>query len=245
MQSLACSAGLPTRSPGPTDVRSPLRHRTALTSIAEQYRITPVLAGSTPWREARFLVLDLELSGLDPQSDEIISFGAVPIDAGRLIAGDALYGLCRPTQPLREHSVLVHGIRTVDLADAPELDVAIQPLLEALTGRVLVAHVARVERSFLSPVLRRQGIRLREPLLDTYELARLLAFERHGPRPPHSLDDIARDLKLPVHRPHHALGDALTTAQVFLALASHLEQFGPETVRSLGRARERVQTYAY
>jgi DNA polymerase-3 subunit epsilon len=141
--------------------------------------------------------------------------------------------------------VLVHGIRTVDLADAPPLDVAIQPLLAALSGRVMVAHVAKVERSFLSPVLRRQGVRLREPILDTYELARLLTFQRHGPRAPQTLDEVAREMRLPVHRAHHALGDALTTAQVFLALASHLEEFGPETVRSLSRARERVRTYAY
>jgi DNA polymerase III epsilon subunit-like protein len=39
-----------------------------------------------------------------------------------------------------------------------------------------------------------------------------------------------------VHRPHHAGGDALTTAQVFLALATHLEAFeGSLTLRSLVR----------
>jgi DNA polymerase-3 subunit epsilon len=216
-----------------------------VSSIADQYKRTPVLTGRTPWRDARYLVVDLELSGLDPRSDEIISFGAVPIDAGRLVAGDALYGLCRPTQSLPEKSVLVHGIRTIDLADAPLLEVATQPLIAALAGRVMVAHVATIERSFLSPVLRRLGVRLHEPILDTYELARLLTFQRHGPRSQQSLDEVARDLKLPVHRPHHALGDALTTAQVFLALVSHLEEFGPETVRSLARARERVPSYAY
>ena len=44
---------------------------------------------------------------------------------------------------------------------------------------------------------------------------------------------MARDLGLPVHRPHHADGDALTTAQAFIALATHLEAFGPQTLRSL------------
>ena len=67
---------------------------------------------------ARLLVVDLELSGLTHRDDEIVSFGAVPIDAGRIIAADAVYGLCRPTSPLPERSVLVHGIRTVDLVDA-------------------------------------------------------------------------------------------------------------------------------
>jgi DNA polymerase-3 subunit epsilon len=47
-------------------------------------------------------------------------------------------------------------------------------------------------------------------------------------------------LGLPTHRPHHALGDALTTAQVFVALATHLNAFSTETVRSLARAKTRL-----
>jgi DNA polymerase III epsilon subunit-like protein len=44
---------------------------------------------------------------------------------------------------------------------------------------------------------------------------------------------MVRSLGLPVHRPHHADGDALTTAQAFIALATHLEVFKPQTVGSL------------
>jgi DNA polymerase-3 subunit epsilon len=139
--------------------------------------------------------------------------------------------------------VLVHGIRTLDLADAPPLDVAIEPLLEAMTGRVLVAHVAWVEQSFLRRALRGQGARLRGPVLDTFEMSRLLAFEADAPSPSRLLGELATSLNLPVHRPHHALGDALTTAQAFIALATHLEEFRPETVESLARARDRARLY--
>jgi DNA polymerase-3 subunit epsilon len=45
----------------------------------------------------------------------------------------------------------------------------------------------------------------------------------------------ARRLGLPVHSPHHAQGDALTTAQLFLALASRLDRAPPQTVASLAR----------
>jgi DNA polymerase-3 subunit epsilon len=196
----------------------------------------------TPWRDARYCVVDLELSGLDPLADEIISFAAVPIDSGRIIAGNALYGLCRPTRPVPEQSILIHGLRTVDLDEAPPLDEAIQPLLRAMAGRVTVAHVAWVERSFLGEAFARHGIRLREPILDTYELGRLLALTRGGPSASSELGDLAQSLGLPVHRPHHALGDALTTAQVFLALATHLDELSSETVRSLARARQRARS---
>jgi DNA polymerase-3 subunit epsilon len=190
---------------------------------------------------ARYCVVDLELSGLDARTDEIISFGAVPIDGGLIVPGRSLYGLARPTRPLREASVVVHGIRTVDLEKAPNLDESILALLEAMTGRVLVAHSAGIERAFLGAVLRRRGIRLRGPVLDTAVLGRLVLLERDE-TPPRvlSLSQIAASFGLPVHRPHHALGDALTTAQVFLAAASHLERHGPETVGSLARGKARL-----
>ena len=224
-------------------MRRPTLFRTPTSPAAKLYARTPVEAGKTPWRKARYCVVDLELSGLDPRNDEIISFAAVPIDAGRVVAGGALYGLCRPTRPLPEQSVLIHGIRTVDLADAPPFDEAIRPLISAMTGRVLVAHVAWVERTFLGRAFASQGLGLRGPILDTCELGKLLALTRHRPPAPRALDELARSLHLPVHRQHHALGDALTTAQVFLALATHLEEFIPETVQSLARANQRLGSY--
>jgi len=196
----------------------------------------------TPWRLAHFCVVDLELSGLDPSHDEIISFAAVPIDAGRVVAGNAVYGLSASTRPLPEESVLVHGIRTVDLADAPPLDEAVGPLVDLMAGRILVAHAAWIERSFLAPVLRRRGTRLRRPILDTRELGHLLALEQGVPSQASDLGGLARSLGLPVHRPHHALGDALTTAQVFIALATLLEGYGHQTVRSLAQAGRRIRT---
>lgn len=218
------------------------RRRRGRTTAADAYARAGLPRPGTPWRDARYCVVDLELSGLDPKIDEIISFGAVPIDGGLAGAGRSLYGLARPTRPLPEASVVIHGIRTVDLEEAPPLDEAITPLLEALAGRVLVAHAAAVERAFLGVALRRQGVRLREPVLDTDALGRLLVAER-GDSPPRflRLGQLADSFGLPEHRPHHALSDALTTAQVFLAIVAHLEKGGPETVGSLARAAERLE----
>ena len=50
---------------------------------------------------------------------------------------------------------------------------------------------------------------------------------------PVGLSDLARSLGLPVHRPHHADGDALTTAQVFIALATHLDSVQAQTIGTL------------
>jgi DNA polymerase III epsilon subunit-like protein len=44
---------------------------------------------------------------------------------------------------------------------------------------------------------------------------------------------VASGLGVPAHRPHVAEGDALTTAQVLLALATHLEAHGRGRLRDL------------
>ena len=123
-------------------------------------------------------------------------------------------------------TIRIHGLREADLADAPPLDEVLDGLLEALTGRALVAHVAAVERGFLDAALSERGLELRNPIVDTAALdreLRRLAREPPSEHEPIALSDLARGLGLPVHRPHHADGDALTTAQAFIALATHLE----------------------
>jgi DNA polymerase-3 subunit epsilon len=181
-------------------------------------------------------VVDLELTGLDPGTDEIIAIGAVPVQDGRLILGKAMYTLARPERPPKHASVLVHKLRSADLVDAPSGAEAIDLLLDALAGRVPVFHTSVVERSFLGRELRRRRVRL-PPDADTEALGRLWLRRRDGSAPAGlSLARLARLLGQPGEDPHHALGDALTTAKAFIALASHLDADEPQTVGSLQHA---------
>jgi DNA polymerase-3 subunit epsilon len=203
-------------------------------------------APSTPWRQGTYSVIDLETTGLDPANDEIISYATVTVADGRVSLADARYQLIRPCRMPGAETIRIHGLRESDLADAPPLSEALDGLLEAITGRVLVAHVAAVERGFLRAALAGNGLELRNPMVDTAALALGLSHRR-GQHPslrePIGLSDLARSLGLPVHRPHHADGDALTTAQVFLALATHLDAFEPQSVGSMQRlgSRSRVR----
>ncbi len=218
------------------------RHRDAAMPGARAYATAPVPRPSTPWREARWCALDFELTGLDPRADEIISFGAIPIDGGRARLGGATAGLVRPQRELSEAAIRVHGIRAADLAQAPPLAEAIDPLLAALAGRVLVVHAAAVERTFLRAALRRLGLRLRNPIADTEVLGHVWLHDRgRALRRRLGLSELAGRLGLPADRPHDALSDALTTAQVFIALATHLEATAPETVGDLSRAHRRLE----
>jgi DNA polymerase-3 subunit epsilon len=210
--------------------------RALSSEAALAYRDAELPDGRTPWRELDFTVIDLETTGLDPARDEIISFATVTVAGGRVRLGDARYEVLRPRRMPDADTIRIHGLREADLAGAPSLTERIDELLEAITGRAMVAHVARIERGFLGTALESLGLVLRNPVVDTAELDRELHRLRRDPgRDPVGLSETARGLGLPVHRPHHADGDALTTAQAFIALAAHLEAFGPQTLGSLER----------
>jgi DNA polymerase III subunit epsilon len=187
----------------------------------------------TAWREAAWCALDLEMTGLDPRTDEIIAIGAVPIEDGRVVLGGCTYTLVRTSKRSKHGAVLVHKLRLADVLDAPSLDEAIDLALGALAGRVPVFHTAAIESAFLKRQLARRRVRL-PPAADTEALGRRWLAQRDGAAPEGiSLGRLADALGQPAESPHHALGDALTTAGAFIALASLLDRVEPQTVGSL------------
>jgi DNA polymerase III subunit epsilon len=207
---------------------------------ADVYRDTPMPDSSTPWREAGLCVLDLETTGLVAPDDEIIAFATMPVDGGRARVEGAHSRLVRPRRMPGADSIRIHGLRSEDLVGAPAMSEVLGELLNALAGRALVAHVASLEERFVRGAMLAAGLSLRNPVIDTHALA-LEVFERRREPPPESvrLAALARALGLPVHRPHDAAGDVLTTVQVFLALATELDALAPQTVGSLCELRHR------
>jgi DNA polymerase-3 subunit epsilon len=217
-----------------------VRLRRAREGAAARFQQASRPSAATPWREASWCVIDLELTGLDPRRDEIIAVGAVPIVDGRVLLGESLYALARPSRPPQHEAVLVHKLRSPDLADAPPLEDAIELVLDALAGRVPVFHTSMVERLFLGRELRRRRLRLPADA-DTEALGRLWLRERDGEAPAGlRLTRLAGLLGFPAEPAHHALGDALTTAQAFLALAGIFGAREPQTVGSLVGAEARL-----
>jgi DNA polymerase III subunit epsilon len=212
------------------------RRRRAGSPAAIAYARAGRPALNTPWRRASYAVVDLEMTGLDPRSDEIISFAAVPIDDGRIAIGDVTTAVARPERMPPPETIRIHGLRPHDLIDAPPLDKLIELMLTATAGRIIVAHPARVERAFLSAAFGRVGVKPAEPMICTARIAAhalaLAGADRAAEVP---LGEAARALGLPIHRPHHADGDALTTAQLFLGLVARLEQRDAQTIGSLAR----------
>lgn len=190
-----------------------------------------------PWREARFAVVDVETTGLDLRRDEIVSVGVAIVEQAQLLP-DGFYRTIRPARPISVAAVKVHGLTARELDRAPSLPSVLDEVCALVRGAVVVAHAAWVERAFLDRALRERGERLPDDVLDTAALARCLGLCPPGTGEP-SLEALSRELGLPVHTPHHALGDATTTAQLLLVLASKLETRGerPTVSRLLDRSR--------
>lgn len=180
------------------------------------------------WRNVEYVSLDFETTGLDLRRDSILSYGAVTVHNGRIRGGSAVYALARPECQVSPASTVVHALRGVDCADAPSERETAQSLRTLLDGKVLVAHAAWIETSFLKRYLAMDGCRPGPLVVDTAALARAAGLAASGGSSEPSLEWLAAKMGLPVHTPHHALGDAMTTATLFLALVTTLSRAAPD-----------------
>lgn len=177
--------------------------------------------------ELPLLAVDLETTGLDAGTDRIVAMGWVPVDglavdlagARRLVvAGGAGVG----------ESATVHGLTDdVVAAGRPEAD-ALAELLAALAGRVLLAHHAAIETTFLAAACDRVfAAPFATTAVDTLDLQRRVLEGPLGsgpePRPGELRLQASRDrFGLPRYRAHDPLSDALGCAELYLAQVAEL-----------------------
>ena len=190
------------------------------------------------WRAINYCAIDLETTGLDFKTDEIISIGAVQVHSARVITEANYYREVRPKQMPSPTSIRIHGIRAVDLADASPIEAVMPEFADLLRDRVVVAHAAWVENAFLKERLENLNVDFSKRLIDTASLARTCNIVEDDIDYEPSLEILAKTLKLPVYSPHHALGDAFTTAIIFLALATEIERRNMEKGGSMLTLRE-------
>jgi DNA polymerase-3 subunit epsilon len=193
----------------------------------------PSLA-ETPLARLRYAVFDTETTGLDPDSDEIVALGAVRIVNARLLEHETFHHLVRPRRPVPPSATRIHGLRDDDLRDAPPLEEVLPLFARYVEGAVLVAHNAAFDMRFLQEAEGRTGVRFQQPVLDTLLLSAIVHPEHRD----HSLEAIASRLGVSVQARHSALGDALTTARIFLKLIPLLEVRGVVTLAQAQAASE-------
>lgn len=176
------------------------------------------------YRQVPMLAIDLETTGLDPRKDQILSLGWVGLTGDRIQLGEARHRLVRVHGEIPAESAVIHQITDDQAAAGGHLPSALAELLQALAGRVMIAHHARVEQRFLSAACRRLfGVGLLVPTIDTQALARRTLERRHVPYKGSDLrlHALGERYNLPRYGAHNALSDALAAAELFLAQAAH------------------------
>lgn len=195
-------------------------------SPVRDFLATPFPTANLPLTALPLLAIDLETTGLDPTDDRILSIGFVPVDGDSIVLSGAQHVLICPDEASSVGaSATFHGITDDALTAGMSLREALEITLAALQGQVLLAHYAQVEVEFITRACQQVfGAAPVFPVADTMQLGHDLVLHRHGAVPRGSLRlwALRRSFGLPTYKAHHALGDALACAELYLALAAEL-----------------------
>ena len=172
-----------------------------------------------------FVAFDLETTGLNPNRDAIIEFGAVRFQNGA--ARERFTSFVNPGRPLPVRIQQITGIRPADVADAPPIEKLIPEIIAFLGGRTdaVVAHSAAFDISFL----RTAGVKVQTPVLDTHELATILLPTQTS----YSLGELCQALAISLPEAHRAAHDAEATADLLLCLLEQIEIVPTATLEAL------------
>lgn len=186
-----------------------------------------LLGASLPSPRARFtdveyLSLDIETTGLDPGTAEILSIGSVLVRNNRIDLSTARSCLVRPESEVGS-SASVHGLTDTLCGTGDELGDVIAGVVEDLAGRVLVVHHAALDKTLLDRACRAAyGGALYVPVVDTLalELRRRRRREQTAGPEAFRLGNLRSAYGLPYYAGHDCLADALATAELLLAMVA-------------------------
>ena len=180
-----------------------------------------------PPPDDEWVALDCETTGLDVNTDEIISVAAVRIVGNRVLTSERLELLVRPERRVSRESVRIHQLREQDVARGMAPEAAMTTLTEYIGSRGLVGYylefdIAMIDRA-LAPLLG-TNMGLPQP---RHEVSAMYYDYKFRQLPRHLRDNaqidlrfatLMRDLNLPLRDAHDALNDAVMAALAFVKL---------------------------
>jgi len=145
---------------------------------------------------------DIETTGLKVTREAITEIGAVVLKNGKIT--ETFQTFVNPGRRLTPEIIGLTGITDAMLADAPSLKEALTAFLQFVNGRVLAAHNAEFDISFIRAGCRKAGLEFEPTYIDSLILAQNLLPELHK----YKLDIVAEHLDLPAFNHHRASDDA-------------------------------------
>ena len=160
-------------------------------------------------RGERYCVIDVETTGFSPVADRVVEIGCAEVEDDQIVARWST--LVNPGRAIPAEATAVHGITDAMVARAPGLRLALRYARRLCRGRIVAAHSARFDLSFV-------GRSVAVEALCTMRLARALFPEA----PNHKNQTLRQFLNIDGRAgesfsAHRALGDALVTAHILIA----------------------------
>nr|WP_194733241.1 3'-5' exonuclease [Pseudomonas fluorescens] len=213
-----------------------LRAKKPRLNAAQQQRLgqlpAPAALGDAPLRSQRWVVVDLETSGLHLNRDQVLSIGAVVIEDGAVDFSQMFERTLQRTAGKLSPSVLIHGLGPSAIAAGSDPVDALLDFMAFVGDSPLLAFHAPFDQHMLSRALKESlGYRLGHPFLDVADIAPLLCPEANIREA--GLDEWINHFGLQVGERHHASADALATAELMLILFSRARQQHIDTPHAL------------
>ena len=165
----------------------------------------------------RYIIFDLETTGLSAATERIIEIGAVKVENGEISESFDLF--VDPEKAITPEITRLTSITNEMVAGAPKEADALEQFFRFCDGcDILVAHNADFDMGFLRAAIRRCG-REEDPVqIDTLVMARAMYPELKK----HKLDTIAERLGVTQKHHHRADDDARVLAEIFLKMVQKL-----------------------
>ena len=192
----------------------------------------PRVLGDDSLRSQRWVVVDLETSGLNLNRDQVLSIGAVVIEDGAVDFSQLFERTLQRSDTKLSPSVLIHGLGPSAIAAGSDPAEALLDFMAFVGDSPLLAFHAPFDQHMLGRALKDSlGYRLAHPFLDVADLAPLLCPDTTLREA--GLDDWLNHFKLQAGERHHASADALATAELMLILFSRARQQQIDTPQAL------------
>ena len=165
----------------------------------------------------RYVVVDLEATSTGSKA-KIIQVGIVVIEDGEIV--DHYTTDVNPHEPLDAHIKELTGLTDQRLAQAPDFSQVARKIFDLVEDGIFVAHNVQFDANLLAENLFFEGYELRNPRVDTVELAQVFFPELEK----YSLPILCQELGIPLKHAHTALSDAQATAELLLFLREKMAQ---------------------
>lgn len=185
------------------------------------------------WTQLPLLAIDLELTGLNPKEDKIVSVGWIEGMAGSIALSSAFHAHIQGAQRLKQ-SPVIHGITDSDLAGGIPLQASLNHLADYAQSHIWVLHCCALDWEILCKSYAEQQIQRPEPVIvDTLLLERYLLAKSGDINSPVDLSRARLRHGLPDAHAHNALDDAAATLELLFAQIGQLRLTPASSIRTI------------